>query len=123
VIADVEDTRERGLQHCGGCAREQCRECPYEFEPRLSLEIADCSDGINLEVDVDTETGCANSLQELDTLVTALRVFREAQSFESSRGLSRNTVTPWPRGEARLQSALRRFDSARCLSASHNGRE
>ena len=75
VIAYVEDTRERGLQY--DCHEDDCRDCPYNFEPRMILEIADCSDRINLEFDVDTEAGRANSLHKLDTILAALRVFRE----------------------------------------------
>ena len=51
VVAYVEDTRERGLQDCGGCEDEECRRCPYNFEPRMILEIADCNDRIELELD------------------------------------------------------------------------
>jgi hypothetical protein len=77
VVAYVEDTRERGLQDCGGCEDEECRRCPYNFEPRMILEIADCNDRIELEFDIDSEAGRANSLHKLDTLITALRIFRE----------------------------------------------
>lgn len=72
VVAYVENTRERGLQY-----DDDCRECPYNFEPRMILEIADCNDRISLEFDVDSEAGRANSLHKLDTLLTALRVFRD----------------------------------------------
>ena len=75
MIAYVEDTRERGLQY--DCDAEDCQICPYNFEPRMILEIADCNTRINLEFDVDSETGRANSLHKLDTLLAALRVFRE----------------------------------------------
>jgi hypothetical protein len=77
VIAYIEDTRERGLQHCGGCEDDDCRRCPYNFEPRMILEIADCNDRICLEFDVDSEASRVNSLHKLDTLLAALRVFRE----------------------------------------------
>ena len=43
----------------------------------MILEIADCNRWIGLEFDVDSETGRANSLHKLDTLLAALRVFRE----------------------------------------------
>ena len=55
VIAYVEDTRERGLEY--DCDDEDCRTCPYNFEPRMILEIADCTDRITLEFDVDSEAG------------------------------------------------------------------
>jgi len=75
VIAYVEDTCERGLEY--DCDDEDCRTFPYNFEPRMILEIADCTDRITLEFDVDSEAGRANSLHKLDTLLAALRVFRE----------------------------------------------
>jgi len=75
VVAYVEDTRDRGLQRCVDCD-DDCERCPYNFEPRTILEIADCSDRINLEFDVDSKLGRANSLYKLDTLIAALRVFR-----------------------------------------------
>ena len=77
VVAYVEDTRERGLQHCGGCEDDDCQRCPYNFEPRMILEIADCHGRIELEFDIDSEAGRENSLHKLDTLITALRVVRE----------------------------------------------
>jgi hypothetical protein len=42
----------------------------------MILQIADCSDRVDLEFDVDSEAGRANSLHKLDTLISALRVFR-----------------------------------------------
>jgi hypothetical protein len=85
VVAYVEDTRERGLQHCGGCEDDECRRCPYNFEPRMILEIADCHERIELEFDIDSEAGRTNSLYKLyklDTLIAALRVLREGMVAE-----------------------------------------
>ena len=76
VVAYVEDTRERGLGY-DPCCDADCPDCPHNFEPRMILEVADCTDRINLEFDVDTEAGRANSLHKLDTLIATLRVFRE----------------------------------------------
>jgi hypothetical protein len=76
VVAYVEDTSMRGLQYGPHCD-DDCPECPRNFEPRMIFEIADCSERINLEFDVDSEAGRANSLHKLDTLLAALRVFRE----------------------------------------------
>jgi hypothetical protein len=78
VVAYVEDTSQRGLQYGTYCDHHgDCDECPYNFEPRMILEVADCTNRINLEFDVDSEAGRANSLHKLDTLIAALRVFRE----------------------------------------------
>jgi hypothetical protein len=86
VVAYVEDTSDRGLQYNPNCD-ERCEKCPYNFEAKMILEIADCSDRINLEFDIDSEGALANSLHKLDTLITALRVFRggvvqEAEHYE-----------------------------------------
>jgi len=77
VLAYVEDTSERGLVRHNDCDDETCTRCPYNFEPRMILELADCSNRIQLEFDVDSESGRANSLHKLDTLLAALRVFRQ----------------------------------------------
>jgi hypothetical protein len=74
VLAYVEDTSERGLFECDDPA---CTRCPQNFEPRMILELADCEDWIRLEFDVYSEARRANSLHKLDTLIAALRVFRQ----------------------------------------------
>ena len=58
--------------------------CPHNFEPRMILELADCHDRIQLDFDVDSEAGRSNSLHKLDTLLAALRIFREGivEEFE-----------------------------------------
>jgi hypothetical protein len=45
-------------------------------EPRLILEIADCSNRINLEFDIYSATQRMNSFHKLDTLIGALAAFR-----------------------------------------------
>jgi len=79
VFTYVEDTSECGLAHGDGCDDPECTECrgPYNFEPHMVLELED--DGyIVFDFDVDPEGGRANSLHKLDTLIAALRVFRQA---------------------------------------------
>ena len=51
VVAYVEDTRDCGLRREYGCDDAECTKCPYNFEPRMILEIADCNDRIELEFD------------------------------------------------------------------------
>jgi len=60
VVAYVEDTSGRALN-------------PH---PRIILEIADCSNRINLEFELDSELDVENSLHKVDTLVAALTEFR-----------------------------------------------
>jgi hypothetical protein len=75
VVAYVEDTSECGPRPDPYC-HDDCTCCTENFEPRMILEIADCYKRVNLEFDVDSEEARANSLHKLDTLITALRVFR-----------------------------------------------
>lgn len=73
VVAYVEDTSGREITkrdlfgHEGQCVNPQ---------PRLILEIADCSERINLELEVDSELNVENSLHKIDTLAAALGEFR-----------------------------------------------
>jgi hypothetical protein len=81
VYVYVEDTSERDLYHRPDCDAD-CERCPENFGPRSVLEIADCDDTIELQFDVDTQAGRANSLHKLDTLMAALSVFRAALILE-----------------------------------------
>jgi hypothetical protein len=82
IVAYVEDTAGRGPETCDYCDSD-CDEGPCNFEPRMILQIADCSRRVDLEFDVDSEAGRANSLHKLDTLISALRVFRAGIVAES----------------------------------------
>ncbi len=84
VYVYVEDTSERPPLRNEACNAD-CTCCPRNFEPRTILEIADCSRRITLEFDIDTPEGRENSLHKLDTLLSAVRLFREAlvAEFES----------------------------------------
>ncbi len=83
VAVYVEDTAQRELFRHPDCTGE-CARCPVNFEPRTTLEIADCSDTITLEFDLDSQAGRENSLHKLDTLLAALKLFRTAyvEEFE-----------------------------------------
>jgi len=95
-VAYVEDTSARALmRHCDDDA---CDRDPYNFEPRVILEIADCKRRIELEFDVDSDAGRANSLHKLDTLITALRIFREGIVAE---------FEPYDRRQAELDELVR----------------
>ena len=71
----MEDTSERGLDR--DCDDPECTQCTYNFEPRLILELSTGSEVVRFTFDVDSEDGRANSLHKVDTLLAALRVFRQ----------------------------------------------
>ena len=77
IYVYVEDTSQRDLTRKTWCD-DTCGCCPQNFEPRMTIEIADCERRVSLDFDIDTLEGRANSLHKLDTLVSALRLFREA---------------------------------------------
>jgi hypothetical protein len=83
VYVYVEDTSDREPLRDLYC-EDTCSCCPHNFEPRMSVEIGDCSRHVSLDFDVDKLEARANSLHKLDTLIAALQVFRAAieQEFE-----------------------------------------
>jgi hypothetical protein len=64
VVAYVEDTSERESSTRG------------TVHPRIILEIADCSDRINLEFELHSKLSVENSLHKVDVLRDALAEFR-----------------------------------------------
>ena len=84
IYVFVEDTSERELLHDPSCGDADCGCCPQNFEPQMTLWIADCNNSIGLTFDVDTDAGRENSLHKLDTLSAALGAFRAAliEEFE-----------------------------------------
>ena len=81
VYGYVEDTSQRDLTRKTWC-EDDCDCCPQNFEPRMTLEIADCERCVSLAFDIDTIDGRSNSLHKLDTLLAALQVFRVALTEE-----------------------------------------
>jgi hypothetical protein len=84
VVAYVEDTTDCGPRSEPYCEND-CPDCLHNFEPRLILEIADCYKRVNLDFDLDLEEARVNSLHKLDTLISALRVFRKGLVEEGAQ--------------------------------------
>ena len=104
VVAYVEDTS----------GRELTKRDPFGYKgnryvnppPRIILEIADCSNRINLEFEVDSELDLENSLHKVDVLTAALVEFRaglleEARLYREREPeverLNRSVPRPRPR--------------------------
>ena len=68
VLAEIQDTSAKELWYEDG---ELCNP-----EPHLVLEIADCSDRIQLAFGVRSTESVRNSLHKLDTLTDAIACFR-----------------------------------------------
>ena len=63
-------------------SRRRCRRRPPS--PRLRLRIADCTNEIALEFDVESASLRENSLHKIDTLLAALHRFREGLADEAA---------------------------------------
>jgi hypothetical protein len=74
VMAYVEDTSERGIERAG--------DEPYNPHPRLILEIADCSNRINLEFELYSAHRRENSFHKIQTLIEALEAFKAGMAEE-----------------------------------------
>ncbi|MGH2797953.1 MAG: hypothetical protein ACRDM0_09850 [Thermoleophilaceae bacterium] len=74
VVAYVEDTSGRELTKRDPFGYESSRY--VNPQPRIILEIADCSNRINLEFELDSALDVDNSLHKVDVLAAALAEFR-----------------------------------------------
>ena len=114
VYVYVEDTSQRDLIRKTWCD-DTCSCCPQNFEPRMTIEIADCERRVSLAFDIDTLEGRANSLHKLDTLLAALQVFRLALEEE---------FEPYDERQRQLDAQLRqrRSVSSRVTGAGQRAR-
>ena len=77
VYAYVEDTSERALEVAAWDANQLVNP-----QPRVILEIADCTRRIELEFEAGAAARQANSLHKVDTLIEALVAFRAGLAEE-----------------------------------------
>ena len=54
----------------------------YNPEPRVILEIADCSERISLEFEIRSAVHRMNSFHKIDTVIAALEAFRAGLADE-----------------------------------------
>ena len=71
-------------------------------DPFFELEIADCSNTINLEFAVHTAEYRENSLFKVDTLIGALQRFRDGLAAEVE--LAERSASTRPKGGARCRT-------------------
>ena len=77
VRAYVEDTSGCPIKRDRGSGR------PYNTDPRLILEMADCERRIALEFELYNSVRRMNSFHKIDTLIAALEAFRDGMSAEA----------------------------------------
>jgi len=108
VVAYVEDTsgREIAKRDAFGYGGDRY----VNPRPRIILEIADCSNRINFEFELDSELDVENSLHKVDTLTAALAEFRAGLVEEAClyrerepevERLNRDVAQPRPRRRRR----------------------
>ena len=66
------------------------RRCRRTDEPKITLQIADCVNTINLEFSLETAELRENSLFKTDTLICALQRFRDALATEAELAAQRH---------------------------------
>jgi hypothetical protein len=74
VVAYVEDTSPRKIAKRDLFGNTSSRY--VNPRPRVILEIADCSERVNLEFEIDSDLNTENSLHKLDSLIEALNELR-----------------------------------------------
>jgi hypothetical protein len=74
IVAYVEDTSDREITKRDLFGYESSRY--VNPQPRIILEIADCSERISLEFELHSEPNAENSLHKIDVLLGALTDFR-----------------------------------------------
>ena len=89
VRAYVEDTSDREMSEATYPERQGI---PQNFQPRIVLQIADCSNHIYLEFDINSPQQRMNSFHKIDTLINALTRFREGLAAESTEYKRRQRV-------------------------------
>jgi hypothetical protein len=77
VRAYVEDTSGCPIKRDRGSGR------PYNTDPRLILEMADCERRIALEFELYNSVRRMNSFHKIDTLIAALVAFRDGMAAEA----------------------------------------
>jgi hypothetical protein len=104
VVAYVEDTSAREITKRDPLGYEGSRY--VNPQPRIILEVADCSNRINLEFELHSALDVENSLHKVDVLVAALAEFRaglveEARVYRECdpevERLNRDAQQPRPR--------------------------
>ncbi|HET7572656.1 MAG TPA: hypothetical protein VFJ77_08305 [Gaiellaceae bacterium] len=105
VVVYVEDTSKRRIEKRDDFGDETARF--VNPTPRVILEIADCSDRIQLELEVETDARLENSLHKIDTLVDALGALRAGLVEEARLYRAREPET------ARLNAKTSRARSSR----------
>jgi hypothetical protein len=113
VQAYVEDTSQRTLQ-------EGYNGRVINPQPRTLLQIADCSQRINLDFELDSPLRRMNSFHKIDTLITALVEFRDGLVDEAATYRRRQAEIdndPMPEDPPAQPPALRRAHQIRTAHA------
>lgn len=90
LIAEIEDTR----QWLEGRGRGNADPTGYNITPNTKLIVSDCSQSINLELDIGTDARLENSLYKLDTMIAMLRKVRKGVLIEHERLIKRKAWVP-----------------------------
>lgn len=105
VVAYVEDSSGRELEK-------------YE-SARFILEMADCSNDVNFEIDISSAMQRQNSFHKIDTLIETLQQFRQGMVAECALQRGREQAR---REEKERKAAAERENNERPRRERHSGR-
>lgn len=103
LIAEIEDTRKWPT----GTGRGGKEPTGYNIVPNTKLIVSDCSQSINLELDVGTDARLENTLYKLDTMIATLRKVRKGVLIEHERLVKRQA---WVRPDNQHGLDVENFD-------------
>lgn len=90
IIAEIENTVDwpEGKSRSGGELTS------YTAEPNSTLLISDCSNQVNIEIDIGTSARLENSIYKIDTMIDALKALRKGVIREHDRLVERKKHIP-----------------------------
>lgn len=93
IIAEIENT----VDWPEGKSRNGNELTSYTAEPNITLIVTDCSEKVNIEIDIGTPARLENSIHKLDTMIDALKSMRKGVIREHDRLVERKKHIPKPK--------------------------
>lgn len=90
IVAEIEDTKAWPLDK----GRNGADPTSYNIVPNTKLILTDCSEKVNIELDIGTDARLQNSLHKIDTMLRLLRKARKGLIVEHERLVKRKACVP-----------------------------
>jgi hypothetical protein len=90
IVAEIENT----VDWEDGKGRGGEELTRYNAEPFTALIVTDCDNKVNIELDIDSQNSCDNTLHKIDTMLDALKKLRRGVVVERGRYIKREKEIP-----------------------------